>query len=330
MIKHAGNWVLYAMIGGVMLLVGAMMVVSAQPASAQCGTSASSCKSCHETQGQMSVANNGDWHKAHAFGDFCEFCHAGNVQAKDKAAAHEGMVAPLGDVKASCQGCHPDDYSQRAEKYATTLGVTLDAGGSSGTSGGATGATSSGSSTGDNTGCVAGTSVSAPTGGEQIDYNLLYTEATTPSPLVSNWGNVILGLLIMGTAGAFFMTAWSWEHWGQKVGSWINQNIAPIPQAVVAASARSDSSLAMTQALAADNASQVEALLTQKPTLRGLLPRLMNLTPETLAALDSILSNPKRGSEILAAVSQVDADVIATLRQLGTKDRNLLLALFKE
>ena len=29
----------------------------------------------------MPVANNGDWHKVHAFGDFCEFCHAGNVQA---------------------------------------------------------------------------------------------------------------------------------------------------------------------------------------------------------------------------------------------------------
>jgi hypothetical protein len=327
MIKHAENWVLYAMIGGVILLVGAMMVASAQPASAQCGTSASSCKSCHETQGQMSVANNGDWHKAHAFGDFCEFCHAGNVQAKDKAAAHEGMVAPLGDVKASCQGCHPDDYNPLAEKYAAVLGVKLDAGGSSGASGGATG---SGPSTGNNTGCVAGASVSAPTGGEQIDYNLLYTEATTPPPLVSNWGNVILGLLIVGTAGAFFVTAWSWEHWGQKVGGWINQNIAPIPQAVAAASARSDSGVAMTQALAADNMSQVEALLAQKPTVQALLPRLMNLPPETLASLSNILSNPERGSEILSAVSKVDADIIATLRQLGAKERNLLLALFKQ
>lgn len=328
MMKYADKWVLYAMLGGLFLLIGAMMAASAQPVAAQCGTSASSCKSCHETQGQMSVANNGDWHKAHAFGDFCEFCHAGNVQAKDKAAAHQGMVAPMADVKTSCQGCHPDDYTQRAEKYAATLGVKLDTtgGGSSG-SGAASGGTTS---AGDNAGGVTGTSVSAPTGGEEIDFNLLYTEATTPPPLVSNWGNVILVLLILGTAAAFFVTAWSWENWGQIVAGWINKNVAPIPLAVAAVSARGDSGLAMTQALTTDNMPQVEALLAQKPEVRALLPRLMNLTPETLAALNSILVNPERGSEILSAVSKVDADLLATLRQLGTKDRNLLLALFKE
>jgi hypothetical protein len=94
---------------------------------AQCGSQASSCKNCHEVKGEDSVNAKGDWHISHAFGDFCEFCHAGNVQAADKAAAHEGLVEPLGDVKANCSSCHADDYQSGAEKYATALGVTVGA-----------------------------------------------------------------------------------------------------------------------------------------------------------------------------------------------------------
>jgi hypothetical protein len=56
---------------------------------------------------------------------------------------------------------------------------------------------------------------------------------------------------------------------------------------------------------------------------------LVNLPPETLASLDTLLANAERGSEILAAINQVDAEVIAALRQIGGKDRNLLLALLK-
>ncbi len=318
--RHADKWFLYALMGSFILLLGAMMFVSAQPAAAQCGTSASSCKNCHETQGQMSVANNGDWHKAHAFGDFCEFCHAGNVQATSKEEAHVGMVAPLGDVKASCQGCHPTDHNDLAQIYASTLGVEFNAGGPAGNSGSANPPSSSDDSSGCTTG---GTSVSAPLGGEAIDFNLLYAEATASPPLISNWGNLILVLLILGTGAAFFVTAWSWENWGQRVAAWISKNVAPVPQALATATARSDSGITLT------DTAQMEALLAQKPELQKLLPRLMKLEPETLAALDTILANPERGSEILAAVSRVDAEVITALRQIGAKDRNLLLALIK-
>ncbi len=97
---------------------------------AQCGSQASSCKSCHEVNGEMPVNATGEWHVSHAFGDFCEFCHAGNVQATDKAAAHEGLVQPLDDVKLNCSSCHAQDYQAKAEVYATALGVTI--GGSGG------------------------------------------------------------------------------------------------------------------------------------------------------------------------------------------------------
>ena len=96
------------------------------PASAQCGSQASSCKNCHEVQGEMPVNNDGTaWHASHAFGDFCYICHAGNNQAKDEAEAHTGMVPPLSDVKASCQQCHPNDMQELAQIYATTLGVEI-------------------------------------------------------------------------------------------------------------------------------------------------------------------------------------------------------------
>ncbi len=319
--KHPDKWFSYAILGGLLLIVGSMLLWPAEPAAAQCGTSASSCKNCHETQGKLPVSNNGAWHSAHAFGDFCEFCHAGNVQAAGQAEAHVGMVAPLGDVKASCQGCHPDDYAELAQAYGSTLGIEVGSGGGDSGSGGEDSGSGGGTA-------VGATGISAPLGGEEIDFNLLYAEATARPPLVSNWGNLILILMTAGAVMAFAVTAWSWEGWGQKVAAWIDTNVTPIPRAVSAASQRDGSSL-LDQALAAENSGQVQALLDQKPELRRLLPQLMKLPPETLAALETIVANPERGSDILVAVSRVDTEVITTLRQIGERDRNLLLALVK-
>jgi len=112
--------------GMALVIAASIFLATATPAKAQCGSQASSCKSCHETQAEKPVNADGTgWHQSHAFGDFCYICHAGNNQATDKAAAHTGMVAPLADVKASCQQCHVADLDARAKVYATTLGVEL-------------------------------------------------------------------------------------------------------------------------------------------------------------------------------------------------------------
>ncbi len=101
-------------------------LTTATPVSAQCGSQASSCKNCHETQAQKPVNADGTgWHQSHAFGDFCYICHGGNQQATDKDAAHKGMVSPLADVKASCQQCHVADLDARAKVYADKLGVAI-------------------------------------------------------------------------------------------------------------------------------------------------------------------------------------------------------------
>ena len=122
--------------GILVLIVAGIALAIVQPAHAQCGSQASSCKNCHEVQGQHPVNNDGKpWHQSHAFGDFCYICHAGNQQATDKVAAHQGMVDPLTDIKASCQQCHATDLDARAKVYADALGVTLGSGSSSPASG---------------------------------------------------------------------------------------------------------------------------------------------------------------------------------------------------
>ena len=110
--------------GLLLVLVAGFWLATATPASAQCGSQASSCKDCHEVQGQLSVNADGTgWHQSHAFGDFCYICHGGNTQSTDKAAAHTGMVNPMADVKASCQQCHPKDLDARAKVYTDVLGT---------------------------------------------------------------------------------------------------------------------------------------------------------------------------------------------------------------
>lgn len=111
-------------LGLALLAVSAIALLSVQPASAQCGSQASSCKNCHETQGQDPVNADGtSWHQSHAFGDFCYICHGGNNQATEAEAAHTGMVAPMSDVQAACAQCHPNDLQARADVYTVALGV---------------------------------------------------------------------------------------------------------------------------------------------------------------------------------------------------------------
>ena len=128
----------YFLFAGMALVIAAsIFLMTASTVSAQCGSQASSCKNCHEAQAELPVNADGTgWHQSHAFGDFCYLCHAGNNQATDKTAAHEGMVAPLSDVEAACQQCHIADLNERAQVYASTLGVEIGSGSSAPTSGG--------------------------------------------------------------------------------------------------------------------------------------------------------------------------------------------------
>ena len=199
---------LFITAGMVIVIAIGIFLATATPVSAQCGSQASSCKNCHEVQGQDPVNSDGTgWHQSHAFGDFCYICHAGNQQATDKDAAHQGMEDPLSDIKAACQQCHVADLNPRAQVYATTLGVEIGSGGASATSGSSE--------------AVPVSAVSDPVAASSqgcneilvddpnaVNYTQNYDEIVLGKKPV-NWGNsiltVMIGLMVVG-GGGFVVT----------------------------------------------------------------------------------------------------------------------------
>jgi hypothetical protein len=278
---------------------------------AQCGSQASSCKNCHEVKGEDSVNAKGDWHLSHAFGDFCEFCHGGNVQAPDKAAAHEGLIDPVGDVKANCSSCHADDYQAKAEKYATALGVTIGAS----TTKPPAASTGSGSSQPSSQPPAQQPPVqpaqeTAPKPAMVLPPQAEIVDYTQPAGTV-NMGNVIAALLLVVTVvggGAFV-------YWNEK-----RLRMAKAAVAVVAAGA-------------ADQSAGEEAITVidqLPPEVAKLLPTLQQLDPRTLKALRIILSDRKRGEELLQSLSVINFTVLDEMKRLDKKELSLLLALAAE
>ena len=203
------NKAFFFMIAGLALVIAAGIFLATPPAaSAQCGSQASSCKNCHEVQAEMPVNADGTgWHQSHAFGDFCYICHAGNNQATDKAAAHDGMVAPLSDVQAACQQCHVADLDARAQVYADALGVTVGSGAAAPAAAGS-----------DPAPVAVDSAASAPSSSScnevvvddpnAIDYAANYEEIVLGKKPI-NWGNNILlgmiGVMLVG-GGGFVVT----------------------------------------------------------------------------------------------------------------------------
>jgi hypothetical protein len=128
--RQSSRWLAFAL-GA--LVVGLALCLTPAAAWAQSGgvpdssgcsyPPASSCITCHAQVDP--IANQGEWHVVHARNDFCRNCHGGDDRTMDQVQAHVGVVRnPLGDTYLSCHQCHPDDYQQRAEKFAVILGVT--------------------------------------------------------------------------------------------------------------------------------------------------------------------------------------------------------------
>jgi hypothetical protein len=280
---------------------------------AQCGSQASSCKNCHEVKAEDPVNAKGDWHISHAFGDFCEFCHAGNVTATDKAAAHEGMVTPLGDVKANCSSCHADDYQTRAEKYATVLGVTTGASNtqppaaSSGTGSNQPSAQPPASQPPAQAETAPKPAIVLPAKTEIVDYN-------NPAGAV-NMGNVIVALLLIVTVvgGSTFV------YWNEK-----RLRKAKSAAAAVASGA------VLGAALQSGREETVTAIEQLPPDVVKLLPTLKQLDPRTLKALHIILSDRKRGEDLLQSLSVINFAILDEMKRLDKKELSLLLALAGE
>lgn len=300
-------------------------------ANAQCGSSASSCKNCHEVQAEYPVNNSGDWHTAHAFGDFCEFCHAGNVQATAQDEAHAGMEYPLENINASCLSCHPSDVDERAAVYAVALGVTV---GSSG-GGGTTAVPPSDSPPADaappaEPDTTADTAVADPApasdGGAIVDYNRQYDLTVLNQREPVNVGNVILVILLVGMTGLAAYLIWRWEGLNVK---W--HELRGVP--ALAGAGGAGTAVRPTPRLRTPAAPPVPrstpAALPQDAKLADLLAQMQQVDPETLASLTRLLQRPQ-GWPVVRAVGRIDARLVMAVQQLDVVDRDLLMAIVKE
>ena len=295
---------------GILALTGLLFFIPATKASAQCGSQASSCKNCHEVQGQDPVNNDGkSWHTAHAFGDFCYACHGGNNTSTDKAAAHTGMVAPLADVKTACQSCHPNDLEARVKVYSDVLGVPASS--AAGPTPAATGAvpaatpTSLPASAGSNAGTSAGGGTLIDTSSTNvIDYNQQYETSVLGRRLI-NWGDVIVGLLII----VILAGGGTYVYWNER-------KLRGLP--FRKAAAKPAGSLATVE---------IPVVEGYSPEVTALLPQIAKLSPVGLHALKRLLENPEQANEMLHSLSRLDPELIRRIRTLDEGSRAMLLAL---
>ena len=287
-----------AAVGFMLVLTTGLWLATAQPVKAQCGSQASSCKNCHEVQGQDSVNSDGTgWHQSHAFGDFCYLCHAGNNQATDKDAAHAGMVPPLSDVKAACQSCHVKDYNERATVYANILGVQIG-----------TGSTSTGEVTPEPTKSAPVSSGSNSSSGglvtddqQSIDYVHQYNESVLGKVTV-NWGNVIVAGIIVIIV--IFGGAFVYMNERKLRGVGLDEEV---------------------------KATEVEAtpirLEDYPEEVIALLPKIKALNPVGRKALGKLIANPESASDLLLTMSRLDPDLIKRMKGLDREAQALLIAL---
>jgi hypothetical protein len=279
---------------GVLTVTGLLWLWSAEAASAQCGSQASSCKNCHETQGQDSVNAVGDWHVQHAFIDACVVCHAGNDQAVEKDAAHVAMAAPLADVQASCARCHPADTLEKAQIYAVALGVEVGTGGGAAAGGGSAPAPTAEPPAG------SGGSTVVVEDQDVIDYAQQYDQTVTGQRDV-NVGDVIVGTLlavvVLGGGAYGFFNERRLRSRGQARPRANRQAAAPRP-------------------------------LDDYPAdVLALVPYVAQLNPMGIHGLRRLLENPNEASELLHSLSRLDPELVKRIRSLDRDARSLLLAL---
>ncbi len=197
------------LVSGSLLIVLAMLfALPAQNVAAQC-KGVSSCKDCHEVQGQKPINTVGAWHTDHASFDVCVSCHAGNRDAIDLASAHTGLVTKFADMGGNCKQCHSDDLDKRLTIYAKTLNISditaiknKPAANPAASLSNFLGTGASGPTT-----VVAGAGVSAP------------AKAAQPARKEDTTANLILGgMLVIGLVGGGSYVAWNERRLKQAQG----------------------------------------------------------------------------------------------------------------
>jgi hypothetical protein len=108
------------MIGIVILALAIAYPVMAQDTTPPADTG---CLICHENL--YYLHDTGKWYCLCAVEMSCTCCHGGNPQALTEEQGHAGLVViPEKNDAATCQKCHPEDYSERVEKFASVAGIS--------------------------------------------------------------------------------------------------------------------------------------------------------------------------------------------------------------
>jgi uncharacterized protein len=111
---------------GILLLTAAVIWLAAAPVvQAQC-VGVSSCKNCHELQGQRPSSLQYAWHSDHMVFDFCGACHSGDRLADEADAAHSGATAALDQMATYCRDCHVEDLEAYFGAYAEEAGIDAE------------------------------------------------------------------------------------------------------------------------------------------------------------------------------------------------------------
>lgn len=288
--------------GALLAAAAGLWLAGTTPASAQCGSQASSCKNCHEVQAKMPVNSDGTpWHTAHAFGDFCYICHAGNNQASDQTLAHTGMVPPLSDVDASCLQCHPADAKDLALTYANVLGVEIGSGGAASApptaSEGQTGAPPA------EPPAAAAPPALVVDNDQVVDYNQVYDETVLGKRTI-NYGNLILWFMVAGllVGGGAFVYVNERKLRGLPIGP--SRQVESKP-----------------------STAEIPVVPGYSVELAELLPLAARLNPVGLHSLKKLLTHPEQADELLHNLAQLDPDTVMRVRGLDRSARELLLAI---
>jgi hypothetical protein len=267
-------------------------LITVQPASAQCGTSASSCKTCHEVEAKDPVNTDGTkWHQSHAFGDFCSFCHAGNQQATLKDEAHNGLVPPLSDPKAACQSCHTNDLNERVQVYAVLLKKPAD-GSSTSNSVAPTTVAAQGPAQSSGTATVQPTvqsTVSAQVAGGPVSGALNDTQIVVDDPnavdYVQRYNEIVLG---------------------QRPVNWGNITLIALIGLVVVAGGGFVIFNEIRIRMAASATRKVDGEYPVEVV--EMLPALATLKPQSRRSLRNILEHPRKTDKVLGVIDNLVSD----------------------
>jgi hypothetical protein len=211
------------------------------------------------------------------------------------------MVPWYSDVKAGCASCHPSDYEQLAQQYATTLGVTLGGGG-----------TTSPAATPVATSVTTSTMETLPSGGGggivvsqpgSIDYVQQYQQTVLGKHPI-NWGNVILMVIIL----VLVLGGGAFVYWNERRRRGLKGFFG-------------------SQAVVTPVEGQIPVVEGYSGEVTELLPLIAKLNPVGLHALKRILANPDQANEILHALSHIDPELVKRVQALDKDSRAMLLAI---